>query len=152
MQVTLSPTVSYERLTWAIPPTIFSFTTTVSFSWSSKAAAFWAAFTRLSEALFTALPAACRGSEQQLLRTQGSSSDTAIMVTQPSISLPQHRTRKGGSLKEGLSGLGWPVFLPVQNCLDCIKGAELAPVDSTTPWAGDSGFCEEGKLDTSMQP
>lgn len=45
-------------LTCAIPPTIFSFTTTVS-SWSWKAAAFCAAFTRLSDALFTALPAAC---------------------------------------------------------------------------------------------
>lgn len=39
-------------------PTIFSFTTTwVSFSCSSKAVAFWAAFTRLSEAV-TALLAA----------------------------------------------------------------------------------------------
>lgn len=50
------------QLTCAIPPTIFSFTTTVS-SWSWKAAAFCAAFTRLSDALFTALPAACSREE-----------------------------------------------------------------------------------------
>lgn len=54
-----------------MPPTIFSFTTTVSFSCSSKAAAFWAAFTRLSEARFTALPAAWaeRESRQCEVRT-----------------------------------------------------------------------------------
>lgn len=51
------PTAAAPLLTCAIPPTIFSFTTTVS-SWSWKAAAFCAAFTRLSDALFTAFPAA----------------------------------------------------------------------------------------------
>lgn len=75
-----------EWLTWAMPPTIFSFTTTVSFSWSSKAAAFWAAFTKLSEALFTALPAACTRSKRQLLRTQGSSAESPLTPTKKVIS------------------------------------------------------------------
>lgn len=44
-------------LTWAMPPTNLVFTTTLSSSVLSNAA-FWAAFTRLSEARFTALPAA----------------------------------------------------------------------------------------------
>lgn len=49
--------LSFVFLTWAIPPTILLLTTT---AWSSSAsnAAFWAAFTRLSDALFTAFPAA----------------------------------------------------------------------------------------------
>ena len=68
--LTVSLRVSGTELTWAMPPTIFSFTTTVSFSCSSKAAAFCAAFTRLSEARFTALPAAWVERRQHELRTQ----------------------------------------------------------------------------------
>lgn len=58
------PMEAAPLLTCAIPPTIFSFTTTVS-SWSWKAAAFCAAFTRLSDALFTALPAAWSGEKKE---------------------------------------------------------------------------------------
>lgn len=56
-------------LTWAMPPTNLVFTTTLSSSLLSNAA-FWAALTRLSEARFTALPAACkRGTPPQKLQT-----------------------------------------------------------------------------------
>lgn len=63
------PMEAAPLLTCAIPPTIFSFTTTVS-SWSWKAAAFCAAFTRLSDALFTALPAAWSGEKKGVYYTQ----------------------------------------------------------------------------------
>lgn len=47
-----------------MPPTILLFTITAWSSWASKAA-FWAAFTRLSEAFLTALPAAWRRRKHQ---------------------------------------------------------------------------------------
>ena len=54
---------SWDPLTCAIPPTNLVFTTTLSSSALSKAA-FWAARTRLSDARFTALPAAWRGGKK----------------------------------------------------------------------------------------
>lgn len=105
------------QLTCAIPPTIFSFTTTVS-SWSWKAAAFCAAFTRLSDALFTALPAACsreEGERQRKSQPQGTT-DAGLgggkRTAAPGWSGRQDR-QPGGLGAAGRDSFKWLAALPL---------------------------------------